>query len=207
MKDFKLFFEGMEEDDYRGLHRAPRRGEGSPLYDVSGTYPDDIYTLPLATAARYYGHSDPSDMEALSIIQRMHNRPNGTLKIYRAVPNINKEIDVKLKRYGSYIWYVSKYGFAPMKDMEASSIWVGSGYNKDKFIERVSEIISDLELKKSKVLLRINAGDWVTTVRSYAIEHGRSSLLGSYKILTKTVPAKHLFTDGNSVYEFGYDPS
>ena len=52
----------------------------------------------------------------------------------------------------------------------------------------------------------INKYDWVTTVRQYAVNHGEAALLGDYKILKKVVPAKHLFTDANSIYEFGYDP-
>ena len=51
---------------------------------------------------------------------------------------------------------------------------------------------------------KINSGDWVTIYRPYAKEHGLSSLRGKYKILSMTVPAKNLFTDGNSIYEWGY---
>jgi hypothetical protein len=56
--------------------------------------------------------------------------------------------------------------------------------------------------------ITINKGDWVTPSRSYAEQHG-SREFGEryYRILTKTVPAKHLFTNGDSVQEFGYDPS
>ncbi len=53
----------------------------------------------------------------------------------------------------------------------------------------------------------INSGDWVTINRRYAIQHGESNLNGQYTIITKTVPAKHLYTDGNSIHEWGYDPS
>lgn len=53
---------------------------------------------------------------------------------------------------------------------------------------------------------RINPGDWVTPSKSYANEHGARFDDGA-KILTKTVPAKHLYTDGNSIHEWGYDPT
>jgi hypothetical protein len=53
----------------------------------------------------------------------------------------------------------------------------------------------------------INPGDWVTINKRYAIQHGESNLYGDYNILTKTVPAKYLYTDGNSIHEWGYDPS
>lgn len=205
MKNFKAFFESSEED-YRGTHRAPLKGEGAPLYDVSGIYPDDIYTLPLTTAARYYGHGEPTDNEAVAIIQRMKNKPNATLKIYRAIPDVNKEVNDKLKKLGNYFAYVDKYGFPPIKDELARDIWREAGYDKEKFFDKIRSMIVDLELQKKKPM-QINPGDWVTTVKAYAVGHGESTLEGSYKILSKTVSAKHLFTDGNSVYEFGYDPS
>jgi hypothetical protein len=52
----------------------------------------------------------------------------------------------------------------------------------------------------------IKAGDWVTTVRAYATEHGRGSLNGDYKIQTKSVRANEIFTNGDSWLEWGYDP-
>ncbi len=51
----------------------------------------------------------------------------------------------------------------------------------------------------------INAGDWVTPNLDYAHEHGRR--FDDYHVLEKTVPAKHIWTDANSIHEFGYDPS
>jgi hypothetical protein len=52
----------------------------------------------------------------------------------------------------------------------------------------------------------INKGDWVTTVRSYATDHGEGALMGEYKILEKIVKAKDIFTNGDSIFEFGYSP-
>lgn len=52
----------------------------------------------------------------------------------------------------------------------------------------------------------INAGDWVTPVRGYAVEHGRSNLSNQFKIVSKTVPPRHLYTEG-SWEEWGYDPT
>ena len=52
-----------------------------------------------------------------------------------------------------------------------------------------------------------NPGDWITINREYAKEHGESQLNGQYKILSKTVKAKDIYTDGNSIQEWGYDPS
>ena len=54
--------------------------------------------------------------------------------------------------------------------------------------------------------VEINAKDWVTTSKEYAREHGEGPLKGNYKILEKKVKAKDLYTDGNSIHEWGYDP-
>ena len=59
----------------------------------------------------------------------------------------------------------------------------------------------------STIQVDINAGDWVTINKQYAAIHGERTLGGDYKIIAKVVPAKHLYTDGNSIHEFGYDPS
>tara|TARA_B110000908_G_scaffold172331_1_gene239099 strand:+ start:529 stop:1848 length:1320 start_codon:yes stop_codon:yes gene_type:complete len=53
----------------------------------------------------------------------------------------------------------------------------------------------------------INNGDWVTINKEYAKRHGDNHLDGDFKILEKQVPARELFTDGNSLHEFGYDQS
>jgi len=53
---------------------------------------------------------------------------------------------------------------------------------------------------------KILPGDWVTTVRSYAKEHGEGTLKGEYKIVSKSVTAKDIFTSGDSWLEFGYHP-
>lgn len=52
----------------------------------------------------------------------------------------------------------------------------------------------------------INPGDWVAVSRRYAVEHGKSALNGSYRIISKVVSARDVFTDGNSISEWGYDP-
>lgn len=51
----------------------------------------------------------------------------------------------------------------------------------------------------------INNGDWITLTRDYAQQHGESNLGGKFKILEKKVKADEIFTDANSLQEFGYD--
>jgi len=53
---------------------------------------------------------------------------------------------------------------------------------------------------------KINVGDWVSINRAYAKEHGVSVLNGKYKIISMTVYARDIYTDGNSLEEWGYDP-
>lgn len=52
----------------------------------------------------------------------------------------------------------------------------------------------------------IYTGDWVTPNINYAKEHGRRFDDG-YHIIEKTVPAKHIWTNADSIHEFGYDPT
>ena len=52
----------------------------------------------------------------------------------------------------------------------------------------------------------IHPGDWVTPNLDYAEQHGKYFENGHH-ILEKTVPAKHIYTEGNSLHEFGYDPT
>jgi hypothetical protein len=132
------------ENDYKGTHKAPSKSNGSPLHDLTQIYPDDIYSN---KAVAYYGDraTDYSDQLSISIMHNTKDKPDATVKIYRAVPS-NIQVD-------------------------------------------------------------INAGDWVTINKQYAVTHGKRTLGGDYKIITKVVPAKHLYTDANSIHEFGYDPS
>ena len=50
----------------------------------------------------------------------------------------------------------------------------------------------------------INAGDWVTTSKTYAKNHGENTLNGEYEIISKKVKAKTLSSEGYP-YEFGYN--
>jgi GNAT superfamily N-acetyltransferase len=129
-----------DDEDYRIPHRAPMHDSGSPLYDVTGTYPDDIYG---PNGVQYYGTREPWDARSIHVIKLCKGKPNQTVQIFRAVP----------------------------KEVKSNTI---------------------------------NPGDWVTVSREYATQHGKG--LGKYKLLTKIVPAKTLFTNGDSIHEWGYDP-
>ena len=132
--------------EYRGAHTAPGPEFGAQLHDLTGggqMYPDDVYS---PNAVRYYGTGDTAlDKESFAIAQRMRNKPDEMVDIYRAVPN-------------------------------------------------ESDITS------------INAGDWVTINPNYAKQHGESNLPEGYKILSQKVPAKSVWTNADSIHEYGYWP-
>jgi hypothetical protein len=185
-----------ESEDYKGEHEAPDKESGAPLYNLSGVYPEDIYTL----GAKHYGSDFPSDDEALSIIRYAKDRPNRIVLVYRAVPyNPTKEeqINVVLKLKADFLRRGKLPGGLPF------------GINKSNYFEWLNSKIQKIESSPEKPAEKhkINPGDWVSITKKYAVVHGQDNLLGKYKIVSKRVLAKHLFTDGGSIQEWGYDPS
>jgi hypothetical protein len=85
-------------------------------------------------------------------------------------------------------------------DREAFSIVMSCRLHANKILTVYRAVPKALPIKK------INNGDWVTTVKSYAREHGRDNLKNDYRILSKTVHARDLFTEGNSLLEGGFVP-
>lgn len=201
------------KENYKGEHTAPTKNSGDPLHDVTqSVYPDDIYTLNPQTAARYYGHSIPEDMETILIIQNYKNKPNKPIKIYRAVPKFFSDHDKEIPKLESLIRYFNTFSFFPVnnpiinKYEEQYEHDNNMGY--DEKIEKIyNQILKDINNRKEeKQDITINPLDWVTINRKYAIDHGKSALKGNYKILSKTVKANQIFTNGDSIHEWGYDP-
>lgn len=52
----------------------------------------------------------------------------------------------------------------------------------------------------------INEGDWVSLSKQYAKNHGESVLGKDYRVIGKKVKAKDLYTNADSIHEFGYYP-
>lgn len=186
------FMPASEEDyAYRGQHKAPDQESGSPLHKVTESiYPDDFYALPFEKTLQYYGSGEPrSDSESLSAILSAKDKPNAKVKVYRAVPKYTVQIDpVKAKEIEDRI---SKF-----EKLARLNPW------SEDFKKQLDDALAE----RPQVISDINAGDWVTPSRSYAADHGESALNGQYRILSKSVPASHLFTEGNSLSEFGYNP-
>jgi hypothetical protein len=191
-----LIREISEEFDYRGEHQAPHRSDNysSPIYDMTNAFGDDIYT---SNAVRYFGTGEPYDQLAVNIIQSLRNRPNAEVKIYRSIPK-TLTLDDKIKELEKHKAYILKYGTLPRG--------IENWRNSNEYYDFIHDELQRLKNtpKQDEKLVKINDGDWVTTVREYAIQHGKSHLGNKFKILTKTVKAKNLYGNGDSILEFGY---
>ena len=194
--------------DYKGEHQAPSN-DNAPLHNLTGTYPEDIYS---SNAPRYYGDNggDARDRESIRIIQQARNKPNKLIKIFRAVPDLNYDVNKELKNLTSILNYYNNWNFFPPKNELIYSLqdkYSIDNYSYDQQQELIlQELKNQIDLKSNQQSksIGINNNDWVTINREYAKEHGESHLNNKYKILSKQVKASELFTDGNSIHEFGY---
>ncbi len=182
----------LHEEDYRGEHQAPNKSD-SPMYDLSGTYPDDIYGY---DAARMYGHyGDYRDNDSIYIIQSAKGKPNKQIRVYRAVPyqKTNTEEINSLEKEQAYIL---RYGLKKYNKTYSNYL------TYDDLESKIQELKSVADVQPEK--FGINNGDWVSISREYTKDHGDSNLNRQYKVISKVVPAKNLYTDGNSIHEWGY---
>ena len=201
---------------YRNDHKAPiNDGHCSPLWDVTlnETYPKDFYE----DTVRMYGDGEAYDYESASVIRMVRNKPNSIVKIYRAVPDYNYDIKLKINSLNSALNYNYKYGFFPISRIRSFFYFFeiidkfipnkSNNYdeNKKEMIDYIHNEKENLNKSKSK-RLSINAGDWVSVSNTYARNHGMSNLNSKYTILSKSVKAKYIWSDGNSINEQGYDP-
>lgn len=69
-----------------------------------------------------------------------------------------------------------------------------------------AEVTMYRAVPKNADISNINAGDWVTLSQDYAKNHGEAVLGNDYKILSQKVKAKDLWTNADSIQEFGYQP-
>jgi len=69
-----------------------------------------------------------------------------------------------------------------------------------------AEVTMYRAVPKDESISGINLGDWVTLSKDYAKIHGESVLDNNYKILSQKVKAKDLWTNADSIHEFGYQP-
>jgi hypothetical protein len=120
------------------------------------------------------------------------------------------------KDYGSPLYDVTLNGTYP-KDFYSPNglIYYGGSLKWDKMVIAKIQSYKNNPNKNITIFRAvpndsnisvINSGDWVTILKEYAIMHGDSALDGQYKIINMNVPANTLWTDGNSPYEWGYNP-
>ena len=69
-----------------------------------------------------------------------------------------------------------------------------------------AEVTMYRAVPKDESITSINPGDWVTLSKDYAKTHGESVLENNYNILSQKVKAKDLWTNADSIHEFGYHP-
>jgi hypothetical protein len=182
-------------DDYKGLHTAPLRDSGSPLHDLTKTYPDDIYGPMGAQYYGHYGNGNPDDRLSVSLVQSFKGKPDAKVTIYRAVPHepsAAEQVATLEKQMAAY--------------MRRGTIPDGYGKGWYDYAHQQLEKLKNAPAEPPKKM-GINPGDWVTINRNYAKEHGESTLGGKYKIVKQTVRAKDIYTNGDSIHEWGYDPS
>jgi hypothetical protein len=191
--------------DYTGSHSAPSKFENDQMCDVSNMLPD-IYT---DNAYKYYGGQDLDDNSVINQIKRVRNKPNSSIMIYRSVPYLNKDIDMNIKKLNDILTYFHRWKFLPKENKIVKSLL--EKYKDLKWHEWDDAILKDINDQKDLLLqqkeksIKINNGDWVTTSKMYAKLHGESNLNNNYKILTKTVKASQLYTNGDSIFEWGYN--
>jgi len=192
--------ETLESDDYRGSHQAADREGGCPMTDVTKNdiYPDDFYT---SVGSTYYGDGRRTDYQVWAMIKRVHNKKWAQVKVYRAVPH-KPTNDERISQIEKEQAEMLKTGKLPM--LAVTPLSQSQYYNKN-YNELETLLKQDAD-EPPRPKLKINPGDWVTIFRPYASEHGRASLNNEYKILSKTVFARDLYTEGNSMYEWGWDP-
>lgn len=210
ISDIELQFE-----DYRMSHRAPVGSDGfsAPIYNLTALYPEDVYSN---QAGRHYGDGFWFDNESARILQSVRDKPDAVVTVYRAVPDENFDINKKIKALKNMLNYYNSMKFFDPSDENYrtynhdyyydSGRYTGANY-ENKFKEMAAEIQADIQqLENSKKKpLKINSGDWVTVNKEYAKIHGKSHLDGKYKIVSKKLKAKQIFTDANSINEQGVE--
>lgn len=85
-------------------------------------------------------------------------------------------------------------------DPKIDSEWFSAAYRAKGSPDRMIEIYRAVP----KGVKDLNQGDWVTTSRTYAKNHGENTLNGEYELISKKVKANTLSSEGYP-YEFGYN--
>lgn len=186
-------FGGFEDDDYRMEHRPPDPDGGAPLFDLTalGVYPADIYG---PMGGMYYGHgADRAEDEAVvRLAAAYRGKPSAKVKIYRAIQKIPSRAE-ELHELDT----IRRAWLRRGKPRNAPFA------NYDMLLTTIERVAAMPEREGPPPTFR--PGDWVTIWKPYAQQHAKY-FEGRGRVITKTVRADELFTDGNSIYEYGYWP-
>lgn len=160
--------------DYRGEHKAPGKDD-APLHDLTFNerYPKDVYDN-----LSDYRDGEDWDYESMAKIRQLKGKPEGQVRIYRALPKDVYKTHTK-----------------------ADNKWLRDVIKWDD----KNPDATDRSTRPKRPQI-INPGDWVTLSESYAKAHAKGNLGGNGAVVQKSVRAKELHTDGNSINEWGYNP-
>ncbi len=126
-----------------------------------------------------------------------HKAPNSHDDTAHSLDQIDKCYGSDGSIYSPHAVYY--YGEGRRYDNKAISVIRSARNNPDAMIKVYRAVPPDIKDT------RVRNGDWVTTVKEYAEEHGYRSLDDNYRIIENTVPAKYLYNNGDSINEYGYD--
>ena len=106
-------------------------------------------------------------------------------------------------------WYETKEGLTELRKVLG---WKG----KPEYVTYIYRAIplsvyqdkmKEAEKENSSFLGKvIRPGDWVTTNKKYAQDHGEGTLQGKFKVVALRTMVKNIFTNGDSIMEWGYYP-
>lgn len=126
-----------------------------------------------------------------------HKAPNSNDGYSNSMDKIDKSYGSDGSIYSSQAVYY--YGEGREYDRKSISVIKSARNNPDKMIKiyrAVPTTVKDTRMRN---------GDWVAITKEYAEEHGGRVLDNDFRIIENTVPAKYLYSNGDSINEWGYD--
>jgi hypothetical protein len=109
--------------------------------------------------------------------------------------------------YSMPSWYESGEGLDELRKILR---WRNNPEHKTKIFRAVpisvyKELMKQSEKENSSFTYKVfNNGDWVSTNLKYAKDHGRGALQGNFKVVGLYTSVKNIFTNGDSIMEWGY---
>ncbi len=141
-------------------------------------------------AAREAGYISENDF------RMRHTAPNGRDGFSRSIDDVSGIYPEDLYRPNGYHYYGDGDVW---RDRFSANVFSRVRNNPDALVKIYRAV------PKTTKETKLRNGDWVSVNREYAKEHGERNINGGYKIIEDEVPAKYVYTDGNSLHEQGYD--